>query len=253
MGIGTFASRTAVVAGNAVSLAATSVRGKAFEVAAQLLEVSPQDLELHAGVIQVRGVPGRQLPLAQVARTVTAPPPAFIFPAGLEPGLEATHYFRPTSPTFASGVHVAVVEVDVETGVVQVVRYVVVHDCGRVINPVVVDGQVHGGVAQGLGNALYEELAYDEAGQPRTTSYQDYLIPTAMEVPPMMVGHQETLSPLNPEGIKGAGEGGTMPVPAAIANAIEDALRPLGAITIEQIPITPVRLRALIARATASG
>jgi CO/xanthine dehydrogenase Mo-binding subunit len=251
MGIGTFASRTAVVAGNAVSMAARSVREKALQVAAQLLEVSADDLDLHDGIISVRGVPDRQVPLAQVARTVTAPPPAFIFPEGLEPGLEATHYFHPTANTYANGTHIATIEVDVETGVVKVLRYAVVHDCGVVINPMVVDGQVRGGVAQGLGNALYEELIFDEAGQPRTTSYMDYLLPTAMEVPNIAVGHVQTPSPLNPEGIKGAGEGGTMPVPAVIANAIDDALAPLG-VVVERASISPARLLELINAARSS-
>jgi carbon-monoxide dehydrogenase large subunit len=241
MGVGTFASRTAVVAGNAVSMASASVRQKALQVAAQLMEVSADDLELHTGTIQVRGVPDRRLGLAEISRVVSAPPPAFTFPEGLEPGLEATHYFHPTANTYANGVHVATVEVDVETGIVKVLRYVVVHDCGRVINPMIVDGQVHGGVAQGLGNALYEEMVYDESGQPLTTSFMDYPMPTSMEVPRIDVGHMETLSPLNPEGIKGAGEGGTMPVPALIANAIDDALAPLG-VVVDRIPITPARL-----------
>jgi carbon-monoxide dehydrogenase large subunit len=241
MGVGTFASRTAVVAGNAVSMAAASVRQKALQVAGQLMEVSADDLELHTGTIQVRGVPDRRLSLAEISRVVSAPPPAFTFPEGLEPGLEATHYFHPTANTYANGVHVATVEVDVETGTVKVLRYVVVHDCGRVINPMIVDGQVRGGVAQGLGNALYEEMVYDESGQPLTTSFMDYPMPTSMEVPRIDVGHMETLSPLNPEGIKGAGEGGTMPVPALIANAIDDALAPLG-VVVDRIPITPTRL-----------
>lgn len=241
MGIGTFASRVAVVAGNAVSMAAGSVRQKALQVAGQLLEVSPDDLELNAGTIQVRGVPDRKLSLAEVSRVVTAPPPAFTFPEGLEPGLEATHYFHPTANTYANGAHVATVEVDIETGMVKILNYVVVHDCGRVINPMVVDGQVRGGVAQGIGNALLEEMIYDEAGQPRTTSYMDYPTPTTMDVPRIAVGHMQTLSPLNPEGIKGAGEGGTMPVPALIGNAIDDALAPFG-VVVDRIPITPSRL-----------
>jgi carbon-monoxide dehydrogenase large subunit len=245
MGVGTFASRTAVVAGNAVAMAARSVKEKALQVAAELLEVSADDLELRDGIVSVRGVPDRQLPLSRVAQVVTAPPPAFTFPEGLEPGLEATHYFHPTSNTFASGVHIATVEVDVETGQVNVQRYAVVHDCGTVINPMVVDGQVRGGVAQGLGNALYEEMLFDEAGQPRTTSYMDYLLPTAMEVPNIAVGHVETPSPLNPEGIKGAGEGGTMPVPAVIANAVDDALAPLG-VVVERASMSPAHLLDLI-------
>ena len=246
LGVGTYASRTAVVAGNAVSGASLAVRQKALTAAGQLLEASPDDLDLEGGEIRVRGVPDRSVSLARVAQVLTAPPPAFTFPPGLEPGLEATTYFHPRGATYASGVHAVVVEVDVETGQVKILRYAVAHDCGTVINPVVVDGQCVGGVSQGLGNALYEEMLYDDAGQPLTTSYMDYLLPTAMEVPDVALAHVETRSPLNPEGIKGAGEGGTMPVPAAIANAIDDALAPLG-VVIDRVPITPAHLRQLIA------
>ncbi len=248
LGVGTYASRTAVVAGNAVSGAARAVRQKALDVAAQLLEVSADDLELDRGAIRVRGVPDRQVTLAHVAQTVCSPPPAFTFPEGLEPGLEATHYFHPVANTYANGVHVAIVEVDAETGIVRILRYAVVHDCGTVINPTVVDGQVHGGVAQGIGNALYEQMVYDDAGQPITTNYMHYLTPTAMEVPSIQVGHVQTPSPLNPEGIKGAGEGGTMPVPAAIANAIDDALAPLS-VVVDRAMISPPYLLSLIRRA----
>jgi carbon-monoxide dehydrogenase large subunit len=253
LGIGTYASRTAVVAGNAVSVAARAVRTKALRVAATLLEASPEDLELTRGTISVRGAPDRQVSLARVTQVVTSPPPTFTFPAELEPGMEVTHYFHPTANTYANGVHLAVVEVDVETGVVRVHRYIVVHDCGTIINPMIVDGQVRGGVAQGLGNALYEEMVYDAHGQPLTTSYMDYLLPTSMEVPSIEVGHVQTRSPMNEEGIKGAGEGGTMPVPAVIANAIDDALASLG-VTVTRMPISPSDLRALInARASKDG
>jgi CO/xanthine dehydrogenase Mo-binding subunit len=253
LGIGTYASRTAVVAGNAVSVAARAVRTKALQVAATLLEASPEDLELTRGTISVRGAPDRQVSLARVTQVVTSPPPTFTFPAELEPGMEVTHYFHPTANTYANGVHLAVVEVDVETGVVRVHRYIVVHDCGTIINPMIVDGQVRGGVAQGLGNALYEEMVYDAHGQPLTTSYMDYLLPTSMEVPSIEVGHVQTRSPMNEEGIKGAGEGGTMPVPAVIANAIDDALASLG-VTVTRMPISPADLRALInARASKDG
>jgi aerobic carbon-monoxide dehydrogenase large subunit len=200
----------------------------------------------------VRGVPDRSVTLAEIAKIVTAPPPAFTFPAGLDPGLEATRYFHPSANTYANGVHVGVVEVDVETGKVSITKYAVVHDCGRVINPTIVEGQVRGGVAQGIGNALYEQIVYGEEGQPLTTSYMDYHLPSATEVPSVATGHVETLSPLNPEGIKGTGEGGTMPVPAVIANAIEDALRPLD-ITIARLPITPAYLLELIEEARGEG
>jgi len=245
LGVGTYASRTAVVAGNAVSGASLMVRDKALKAAAQLLEANPDDLELTAGEVAVRGVPDRTVTLARVAQVLTNPPPAFTFPPGLEPGLEATYYYHPAGNTYSSGVHAAVVEVEAETGRVSVQRYIVVHDCGRVINPTVIDGQCVGGVAQGLGNALYEEMLYDDSGQPLTTTFMDYLVPTAMEVPDVTVGHVETLSPMNPEGIKGAGEGGTMPVPATIANAIDDAPQPLG-VVIDRIPLSPEALRRKI-------
>jgi carbon-monoxide dehydrogenase large subunit len=249
LGVGTYASRTAVVAGNAVAGAAALVREKALRAAAQLLEASPDDLELAEGHIAVRGVPDRIISLARVSQVLSSPPPAFTFPPGLEPGLEATHYHHPAGNTYSNGVHAAVVEVDPETGKVTVLRYVVVHDCGRVINPAVIDGQCVGGIAQGLGNALYEEMLYDRQGQPLTTSYMDYLLPAAMEVPDVAVGHVETLSPMNPEGIKGAGEGGTMPVPPVIANAIDDALRPLG-VVVDRVPLSPERLfRKIVAAA----
>jgi carbon-monoxide dehydrogenase large subunit len=245
LGLGTYASRTAVVAGNATSQAAAAVREKALRVAAHLLEAAPSDLALDDGEITVRGAPDRTLPLADVARTLSAPPPAFLFPPDLEPGLEATTYFHPEGNAYAGGTHAAIVEVDVETGQVEIHRYVVAHDCGVVINPLVADGQTQGGVAQGIGTALYEEMVYDENAQPLTASYMDYLLPTSMEVPSMLMSHLETPSPLNAEGFKGLGEGGAMPVPAVIANAVADALLPLG-VRIRDLPLTPRRLHALI-------
>jgi len=250
LGVGTYASRTAVVAGNAVSQAARAVREKALRAAAQLLEAAPEDLDLVDGLITVRGAPDRQLPLAEVARLLTAPPPAFLFPPGMEPGLEATSNWHPANNAYAFGAHAAIVEVDIETGQVRVLQYVVAHDCGTVINPLVADGQTIGGVVQGLGTALYEEMVYDSSGQPLTTSYLDYLLPGATEVPPIALAHSETPSPLNPEGIKGLGEGGAMPVPACIASAVEDALRPFG-VRITAVPITPARLRAALEAARA--
>ena len=249
LGVGTYASRTAVVAGNATSTAALAVREKALRVAAQLLEAAPSDLDLVDGMISVRGAPDRTMPLAQVARTLSSPPPAFLFPKDMEPGLEVTTYWHPENNTYAFGTHAAVVEVDVETGQVHVLRYVVSHDCGVVINPLVADGQTQGGVAQGIGTALYEEMVYDENGQPLTASYMDYLLPTAAEVPAATLGHMVTPTPLNAEGIKGLGEGGAMPVLAAIANAVEDALAPLG-VRVTEVPLTPARVRALIDAAT---
>jgi carbon-monoxide dehydrogenase large subunit len=154
-------------------------------------------------------------------------------------------YFEPPTVTYANAVHAAVVEVDVATGEVRLLQYVVVHDCGRVINPMVIDGQIHGGVAQGIGGALQEELVYDEHGQLLTASLLDYLLPTAEQVPPFALGHHESPSPRNPLGLKGLGEGGAISPPAAIANAVEDALRPF-AVEVRATPLTPERVLALI-------
>jgi CO/xanthine dehydrogenase Mo-binding subunit len=165
---------------------------------------------------------------------------------GEEPGLEARAFFAPERATWASGQHAAIVEVDPVTGEVRLVRYCVVHDCGTVINPTIVEGQVHGGVAQGIGGALYEHLVFDDSGQLLNASFMDFLMPTMAEIPPIEVAHLETPSPLNPLGIKGVGEAGAIPVPALIAEAIEDALAPLG-VRIMEMPLSPARLRELIA------
>jgi CO/xanthine dehydrogenase Mo-binding subunit len=155
----------------------------------------------------------------------------------MDPGLEATHYFQAPRPTFGNGVHVAVVDVDRETGGIGIVDYVVVSDAGRLINPLIVEGQVHGGVAQGISGALYEELAYDEVGQPLAQSLLEYVVPTALQVPSMRIAHLETPSPRNALGVKGVGESGTLPPPAALAAAVEDALAPFGA----RVSATPLR------------
>jgi len=249
-GTGTFASRAATVAGNAVALAAEAVREKTRLVAASLLEALPEEIELADGRVFVRGVPGRALPLGEVAQA--ANPLRFAMPEAWEgPGLEAVRYFAPPQGAFSNGVHACVVEVDVETAMLTISRYVVVHDCGRVINPLIVEGQIHGGVAQGLGGAFWENLAYDDQAQPLSTTLMDYLLPTAADVPPVEVAHIETPSPLNPLGVKGAGEAGVIPVAAVIAQAVEDALRPLG-IHITEAPLSPNRLRQLIVEARRS-
>src|SRR6266478_151156 len=224
-GVGTFASRSGVTAGNSIADACQQVRAKLVKAAAALLEASPGDIEIEDGQAFVRGVPASAVPLARV---VQASIPTFARPGVASPDFEATAYHHVPTVTFASAVHVARVEVDVGTGHVTLLRYVVAHDCGKVINPLIVEGQVHGGVAQGVGGALYEEMVYDEQGQLLTGSLMDYLIPTAMEVPPLETVHLEFPSPRNPLGMKGLGEGGAISPPAAIANAIEDALEPLG-------------------------
>ena len=240
-GVGTFASRVAVLASASASHAAAEVRKKALAVAADHLEAAPDDLTLEDGRIAVRGAPGRGLALGDVAAIATAPRPGYALPGGMDPGLEATGYVHVLQSTYSSGAHAAVVEVDPETGTVRVLRYVAVDDCGTMINPMVVEGQVHGGIAHGIGNALLEEVVYDAAGQLVTGTLMDYALPRASDVPPFEVHHVVTPSPLNPLGVKGAGEGGTLPAPAAIANAVADALRSLG-IEVIEMPLTRERL-----------
>jgi carbon-monoxide dehydrogenase large subunit len=247
LGLGAFASRQAVNAGNAVYRAATQVAEKAKQVAAVMLEASPDDLELADGVVRVKGVPGLQKSLMQIADALSGKP-GFALPGGLPPGLHSAIDFQPEAMTFTSGTHVCEVEVDIATGHVAVTRYVVVHDCGRMINPLMVEGQVMGGVVHGIGAALYEWMKYDEHGQPLTGTYADYLLPTMDVVPRIEIHHMESPSPFNPLGVKGAAESGTIGAPAAIVSAIEDALRPFG-VRVLDLPVTPPRLFELIQKA----
>jgi aerobic carbon-monoxide dehydrogenase large subunit len=182
----------------------------------------------------VRGVPGRGLALGEIAAIASAPRPGYALPGRMDPGLEASGYVGVTQSTYSSGAHAAVVEVDADTGVVRLLRYVAVDDCGVMINPMVVEGQVHGGVAHGIGNALLEQVVYDGAGQLVTGTLMDYALPRATDVPALEVQHVVTPSPLNPLGVKGAGEGGTLPAPAAIANAVADAL----GVAVTEMPLT---------------
>ena len=270
-GAGTYASRGLVTSGSAIHRAAMTVRDKALRLAAELLEVSPHDLELRDGRVLVRGAPGKELTLgalatvanpiryaygkeaAEAALRLVKPREGAVLLEGEEPGLEARAYYAPPHATFASGCHAAIVEVDIDTGDLKFLRYVVQHDCGTMVNPTIVEGQIRGGVAQGIGGAFYERLVYDEAGQPLTATFMDFLMPTAAEIPEITIGHIETPSPLNPLGIKGVGEAGAIPVPALVAEAIEDALSPLG-VRIREMPLDPDRLRRLIATARpASG
>ncbi|MCB9105708.1 MAG: xanthine dehydrogenase family protein molybdopterin-binding subunit [Anaerolineales bacterium] len=242
-GAGTFASRGAVVAGNAIHSAAVEVRKKILKLASEKLEAAEEDLELADGQVRVKGVPETAIKLGSLA--VMANPLRGAVRPGTEPGLEATSYFGPESGTTASGVHALIVEVDPETMKVEVKKYVVVHDCGKVINPLILDGQIHGGVAQGLGNAFYEQLHFDENGQLLNASFMDYLLPTALDVPRMEIGHVETLSPLNPLGIKGAGEAGAIPAAPVFVQAVENALGD-DAPEILEIPLSPNRLFELV-------
>jgi CO/xanthine dehydrogenase Mo-binding subunit len=265
--VGTFASRAAVMSGNAIALACRKVREKALRIAAEALEADPRDLEITEGIVHVVGSPAASIPLATVA--VLSNPLRYAFdeearratqfasPAsddrppvaeGEEPGLEGRDYYSPVRSTFASGMHAAIVETDPDTAEIRILRYAVVHDCGRLINPMIVEGQIHGGVAQGVGGALYERMVYDEHGQLLNASFMDFLMPYATEIPRVETAHLETPSPLNPLGVKGAGEAGVIPVSAVIAGAIEDA----EGITISRMPISPSDLYDLRHAAQAS-
>ena len=261
--VGTFASRAAVMSGNAVGLAARNVRTKALRIAGDALEADPQDLEIVDGQVRVKGNPSVGLPLSTVA--VLSNPLRYAFDKASqaatqfvvgdpesppvaeddEPGLEGRDFYSPPQSTYANGMHAVVVETDPETAEIRILRYCVVHDCGNVVNPMIVEGQIHGGVAQGVGGALYERMAYDEDGQLLNASFMDFLMPYATEVPATVeIDHLETPSPLNPLGIKGAGEAGVIPGAAAFASAIEDA----EGFRISAMPISPSELFALRAR-----
>ncbi|MBG0830896.1 xanthine dehydrogenase family protein [Planomonospora sp. ID67723] len=258
--VGTFASRAAVMSGNAIALACRKVREKALRIAADALEADPRDLEITDGVVHVAGSPHASVPLATVA--VLSNPLRYAFDEeavratqfaggssfdrppveeGQEPGLEGRDYYSPIRSTFASGMHAAIVETDPLTAEIRILRYAVVHDCGNLINPMIVEGQIHGGVAQGVGGALYERMVYDSHGQLLNASFMDFLMPYATEVPRVETAHLQTPSPLNPLGIKGAGEAGVIPVSAVIASAIEDA----EGIPIDRMPISPSDLFGL--------
>ncbi len=252
-GIGTISSRIATVSAPAVLGAAVKVREKAIAIAASMLEASKDDLTVADGKVFVKGAPAKAVSLGDLA-AAAAGKPGLPMPGGVSPGLEATDYFNVTGTAYSSGTNLAVVEVDPETGEVKVLRYAVVHDCGRVINPLIVDGQIHGGVVHGLGNALFEDVPYSPEGQPLAGSFMDYLIPTAAECPAFEVSHIETPSPHNPLGIKGCGESGTIPATATLIAAIEDALTPFG-VRLRNLPLNPERIRKIIteARAAAPG
>jgi aerobic carbon-monoxide dehydrogenase large subunit len=248
LGLGAYASRQAVTAGNAAHLAALTVADKARRAVSTLLEVAPGDLELRDGEVRVKGVPQMKRTLGEIAHALSGVP-GFALPGNIAPGLAAATDFQPPALTYSNGTHVVEAEVDPETGGVRLTRYVVVHDCGRMINPMMVEGQVHGAVVHGIGSTLLEWMRYDETGQPLTVSFADYLLPTVDVAPPIEIHHMESPSPLNPLGVKGAAESGTIGAPAAIVSAIEDALRPLD-VRIRELPVTPARLRALIEQAT---
>lgn len=250
-GIGTFGSRTTQVAASAIQLAAEAVYDKAIQVAARLLEAAPADLTVEDGRVSVQGVPARSVDLATLARMVEeqpdlieheAPNPSNGVPIE---GLAAWRDFSPPGSAFSSGTHIAIVDIDADTGNVHVLRYVASDDCGRIVNNYLAEAQVHGALAQGIGQALYEEVVYDQNGQLLSGTLMDYVLPNAQQLPDFIVTNVETPSPTNPLGVKGAGEAGTIAAPPAIVNAVLDALAPLGIKTID-MPLTPEKIWALI-------
>jgi carbon-monoxide dehydrogenase large subunit len=247
LGHGGYGSRQALAAGSAVTISAGEVRAKALKVAAGKLEVAESDLEIVDGRVQVRGVPGMGLSLGSIAGTLRGQA-GYGFPAGVTAGLEATHYFHTESLVYANAFHVCEVEVDVDTGAVHIQRYVALQDSGTLLNPLLVEGQIHGSVAHGIGNALFEHMRYDEDGQPVTGTFADYLMPTAPEVPNIEILFHETPSPRNPLGAKGVGETGLTPVTAAVIGAVEDALAPFG-VRLYESPLSPMRIVELIREA----
>jgi carbon-monoxide dehydrogenase large subunit len=249
LGPGTGGSRSAVIAGTAAVHAAREVRDRMVAIVAHALEASPEDLEVVEGRIQVVGTPTKGLTFAEVAQKAYTEPGSL--PTGLPLGLEAQARYTPESPfcTWSNACHICLCEVDRDTGLVEILRYVVSEDCGVMINPSVVEGQIAGGVVQGIGGVLYEHLPYDDAGNPLATTFVDYLLPTATEVPVIEYGHIETPAPTNPGGHKGLGEGGAIGAPPAIINAIADALAPLGA-EVRSQPLGPDDVLALIAAAS---
>ena len=243
-GVGTFASRITANAGPSASIAAIAVRSQILKLGAMVLETTEDQLELVDG--QVRAISGnrRGISYGDLARFAQGMP-GFSFEPGQTPGLEQTHYFTPPQAAYCNGTHVVTLEVDIGTGGVTFLDYVVAHDSGTLINPLMVDGQIQGGVAHGVGNALLEWMGYDANAQPITTSFADYLLPMATDVPPVRGLHIESPSPLNPLGVKGAGEGGTIPAMAAIGAAIENALSPFG-VHVTDYPLTPPRIIAML-------
>jgi aerobic carbon-monoxide dehydrogenase large subunit len=245
-GAGTFASRGAVVAGNAFNEAAKDVRKKILRLASEHFAAPEEELELENGSVRVMDMPRLSITLGELA--LRANPLRGAVKPGTEPGLEATNYFGPERGATAAGVHAMIIEVDPETMQIHIQKYLVVHDCGLVINPLILDGQVHGGVAQGIGNSFYERLVYDVNGQLLNGTFMDYHLPTSLDIPHIETGHGVTLSPLNPMGVKGAGEAGAIPVGPLFAQALEDALHDVD-FEILEIPLNSNRLWELTAHA----
>jgi carbon-monoxide dehydrogenase large subunit len=246
LGLGGFASRQTVTAGSSVHIAAKAVTAKARKLASHLLEAAEDDLEIADGEVRVVGAPQLSVKLAELSRILKGAP-GYGFPPGVEPGLEANATFRTDALAYSNGCHVVEVEVDIETGGVHIVRYVAIQDSGRRVNPLIVEGQVHGGICHGIGNAMFEWMGYDAGAQPITTTFADYLLTTATELPRFETLYKESPSPNNPLGVKGVGEVGVIPAAAAVISAIEDALKPFD-VRISQMPVTPHKLMELIAQ-----
>ena len=237
LGLGGFASRQLVTAGSSVLLSSKAVAAKAKQLASHILEVAEEDLELAEGKVRVVGVPDLCVSLGELSRVLRGAP-GYAFPPGIEPALEADIKWQTEPLAYANTCHVAEVEVDPDLCHVTILRYVALQDCGILINPMIVEGQIRGGIAHGIGNALLEEMVYDAEGQPLTTTLADYLLPTSTDVPNIETIYRQTPSPMNPLGAKGVGEVGTIPTAAAIISAIEDALSPFN-VRISQTPVTP--------------
>jgi carbon-monoxide dehydrogenase large subunit len=250
-GMGGFGSRQTITAGSSAHVAAVKVREKALKVASHMLEASEDDLEIIGGEIRVKGVPDMKVGLAQVANAV-AGTPGYALPGGIEPGMDATESFLTDPLCYCYGAHVCEVEVDPETGHVALKNYVILHDSGTLINPMIVHGQVVGGAAHGVGNAMFEWMGYDADANPVTTTFAEYLLPSAPELPNFNVSFLESPSPLNPLGVKGAGEGSTVPAAACVVSAIENALTPFN-VHIAEAPVTPARLYQMIEEGRAKG
>jgi carbon-monoxide dehydrogenase large subunit len=256
-GLGNFSDRSTIVGASSAMLAARDIREKMLKVAASMLEASPEDMDIEDSRIFVKGVPSKFIKFGDVTQAIYRRP--YDCAIDIEPGLEATRYFRTpnathipdeqgrisTYPSYPNMAHLAFVEVDIETGEVKILKYAAIHDCGFVMNPMMVEGQLHGGIAQGLGGALYENLIYDDSGQLLTTTFMDYQIPTSMEVPLIEVANHETLSPFTPYGTKGVGESGPVGAPAVLISAVEDALSSLG-VKIMELPLKPNKVWELI-------
>ncbi|HEX2413814.1 MAG TPA: molybdopterin cofactor-binding domain-containing protein, partial [Thermoleophilaceae bacterium] len=249
-GWNTYGSRSLAVGGEALARAARKVQDKAKRICAALLEAAPEDIELTDGKYQVRGSPDKSMTMAEISGAAHIPPNEL--PADIEPGLEESSFYDPENFVFPFGAHACIVDVDVETGKVKVVRYLAVDDCGPAINPMLIDGQVHGGIVHAIGQALYEQVVYDDEGQLVTGTFADYALPTAAEVPSFETDRTETPSPVNSLGVKGIGEAGTIAATPAVVSAVLDALEPTGVRHID-MPLTPMRVWQAIEEASGRG